>query len=331
MSRKRLATIIALALALALAASPAAAQDPAEPSGAPASICAVLTEAEVSEALGEQVAQTESYDTSCSWDAFASGGSASLGVSFAPGRLADLAAVYTDATSREIAGHPALVSSDGSFVHAEVDGGILSLYSFFTGDMSPEELAAAMVGLAEAALGRLPSISLPVQPTPEPMPSFVGDPELRDRFPDTVGGQPLEVQTLTFAELFGLADPEDTEGDETLQALLDLLATQGKTFDDLSIGFAYFSTEDASGGVNAVRVRGADMAALVDALLPMFLSDITDLQRTPAQIAGRDVLLVTDGPDGPDVEHQYAYTRDDTLWIVEASEPQLSEIIGQLP
>jgi len=327
----RKAAILALGmsmLAVSTGAWPVSAQDPAS---TPAPICGVLTSQEITQALGQDLPVSSSFDTSCSWDSFATGGTIGLSVSIAPGRLADLTAAYTDATATDIAGHHTLVSSDGSFLFAEVDGGILSVFAFSAGLEVPEGLSAALLGLAERVLERLPSISLPVPATPAPAPSFVGDPEMQVLFPSTVAGQPLQVQTLTGAELFGAVDPNDAESQAELQVVRDLLATQGKTLDDVSLGFGYFATTDTSGGITAVRIRGADIRALSDSLMPLLLTDVTDPQTATVQVAGREVIQITDGPDGPDVERRYAYAKDDILWLVQATEPQLSELIGQLP
>jgi hypothetical protein len=322
---------LGLALALALCAAPVVAQDPDDPVSTPAAICGVLTADEIAAVLGEELPVSDSSDTSCNWDALESNGTTSLSLSLAPGRLADLQAAFGDATSTEVAGYPALVGADGSFLFAEVEDGIVSLFLLSFGESGPDDPSAALLQLAEATLGRLPSISLPPPPTAAPEPLFMGDSELRDLFPDTVGGQPLEVQTLTGSELFGTIDPDDPDTQAELQAVIDLLDTQGKSVDDVSIGFGFFVSGDSGGGLTAFRVRGADVGALMERLLPMALPDIADPQRTTVQIAGREVIQITDGSDGQDGEPQYAYVKDDILWLVQATEPSLSELIGQLP
>ena len=183
------------------------------------------------------------------------------------------------------------------------------------------DVPAAVRSVTEAALGRIDSIELPVEPTPEPEPSFFGDAELQALMPTTVGGEPIESQTASGQDLAAQIDPEDPDSQAEFQALVDALASKGKTLDDLSVGFAFYFTEDTGGGVTAVRVRGLDINNFVVDLLPLLLTDFDDPQQTPGQVAGRDVTIVTDGPDGPDAERQYVYPRGEILWVVAAEGP----------
>jgi hypothetical protein len=322
---------LALVVVLALGASPVMGQEPTEPAATPAPICAVLTASEIAAALGTELPVSASDDASCSWDSFASGGTTSLNVSVAPGALADLAGAYPDATATEIAGHPALVGADGTFLFVAVDGGILSLFAFTFGEDAPADLPAAILSLAETVLGRLPSIELPEPATPAPAPSFVGDAALVDLFPDEIGGQRVDVLSVTGPELLGTAD------EATIKHMTDALTPLGKTIDDLSVGFA--NVASASGGalIVALRVRGADATTLAPLVLPLFetefLESFSDPTQTPTQVAGRDVVMLTDGPPSDTGERAYVYAKDDVVWLAAVTGEGLAieEVVGALP
>jgi hypothetical protein len=190
---------------------------------------------------------------------------------------------------------------------------------------------AALTSLAELALPRLASISIPVPATAEPGPSFTGDAELIAMFPDEIAGQPVDAVSMTGAEMLGLGDTEDPETQAAIQQINGALAPQGKSIQDLSVAFATVFSGNAVSSVSAVRVRGADMVPVSEALLPLFLTGLDDPQRTPAEIAGRNVTIITDGPNTPDAPRQYLYIKDDVMWIVGAGEPDLTEIFQQLP
>jgi hypothetical protein len=178
-----------------------------------------------------------------------------------------------------------------------------------------------------------------VEPTPEPteepepsgssfaLPSlgFDGDPELASRFPDTVGGIALEVQSISgdaFASLGG--------SDPTFQTFLDSI---GAELSDVSVAFG--GAADPSDltsvlSVGAFRVLGA----AEDDLEREFVAaseqagDVTGLE--PASIAGKDVLTATD-PTGETDLRVFIYTKDDTLYFLTGTEDQAAEILGVLP
>lgn len=329
MRRSAAHLVIALTIGLLAAAAPVLAQDPAESAAPPSVICGVLTLDEIAAAFGDDLPVTSSDAGSCTWASYATGGNGALSLTLAPGTLDDLRSAYPDATDEEIAGVPVLVGSDGTFLFAEASGGVLSVFAFVFDDSV--DVPAAVRTVTEAALGRIGSVELPPTPTQQPQPSFMGDAELQALMPTTVGGQPLESQTFSGQDLAAQIDPEDPDDQAEFQTLVDALAAQGRTLDDLSAGFAYYSSEDSSGGLTAVRVRGLDIDAFVDDLLPLLVTGLDDPQRTPGQVAGRDVTIVTDGPDGPDASRQYVYPKGEILWVVVAEEPALTELFDQLP
>lgn len=186
-----------------------------------------------------------------------------------------------------------------------------------------------------------PTPAVTEEPTPEPsseapeasastdasigaFPSFDlnGDPELAARFPDTVGGQPLQVQSMrgdTFMSVGG-SDPAFEEFLDSVDAELS----------DVSVAFGGAASGDSILSVGAFRILGASeddlerefIAASEDA------GDITGLEQ--ANIGGKDVWTAVD-PSGETGASVYLYTKDDTLYFLTGSEAEVAEILEALP
>jgi len=162
----------------------------------------------------------------------------------------------------------------------------------------------------------LPSMAAGASPSAPSVPIAPADPDLEARLPHTVGGQPLAIESHMGAAIF-------TGVDQTaLQPLVDGLAAQGKTMADLSIAVGH--NEDYSVAITAVRVPGADAGALIASILQMAPAE-EQIVQTQATIAGKAMTTVTDSTGA-----QQFYAVGDTLWIIRAVEPALSEIIAGL-
>ncbi len=194
---------------------------------------------------------------------------------------------------------------------------------------------ASEEGASDAISEPPPTVEPTPEPTEEPEPSgssfalpslgFDGDPELASRFPDTVGGIALEVQSISgdaFAALGG--------SDPTFQTFLDSI---GAELSDVSVAFggaADPSDPTSVLSVGAFRVLGA----AEDDLEREFVAaseqagDVTGLEA--ASIAGKDVLTATD-PTGETDLRVFIYTKDDTLYFLTGTEDQAAEILGVLP
>ncbi len=118
--------------------------------------------------------------------------------------------------------------------------------------------------------------------------------------------------------------------DELTQAL----AAQGKTINDVSIAFGYYtdsSSPTGSGAVTAFQVKGVDMNSLSSVLIPLVLNGETPASQTQTQISGKDVTVVKATAETTDAEAQYLYPKNDILWLVQAVDPGLTEIFSKLP
>ncbi len=170
-------------------------------------------------------------------------------------------------------------------------------------------------------------------PTPEPtedaeetvgaIPSFDlnGDPELAGRFPDTVGGEALQVQSFrgdTFMAMGG--------DDPSFTAFLDSI---GADLEDVSVAFGGAMSGEHPLSVGAFRVLGASE----DDLEREFIAaseesgDVSGMTQT--SIGGKDVWTAADTSGaGMSV---FIYTKDDTLYFLTGTEEQVAEILAALP
>ena len=176
-----------------------------------------------------------------------------------------------------------------------------------TPEATPESSEAAMPGASGMAI---PSFNLD------------GDPELAGRFPETVGGQPLMVQSLdgqTFAANAG--------GDPTFDAFLDSV---GAELTDVSVAFGGVMSGESPLTVGAFRVQGASEDDLEREFIAASeeAGDVTDVEQ--ASIGGKDVWTSVD-PSGETDTQAFIYTKDDTLYFFTGPEDQVAEILETLP
>jgi hypothetical protein len=193
--------------------------------------------------------------------------------------------------------------------------------------------------VAELVIERLaPELA---DPTPEPTP--MSDLDLAALFPTQLRGAPVTVQTITGPDIAAQL------GSAAAEAVSAVVAEQGRTIDDLSMGIAdLFNAADRDGSIIAIRLRGADAATFgIPLLLATQGASDLPIARTPATVGGRDVLVL-DIPGVDAASSIHVYTRDDIAWFVRATTcvrytpergceaeerdaPLLEEIFGALP
>jgi hypothetical protein len=172
-------------------------------------------------------------------------------------------------------------------------------------------------------------------PTPEPTPTeepegseaaiqsfdLNGDPELAARFPDTVGGEPLTVQSFR-GDVFMTGSP-----DPSFEAFLDSV---GAELEDVSVAFGGLTSGDSVLSVGAFRVAGADEDELETEFLAATEAegDIGGTERR--SLGGKDVWTATD-PTGEAAGSMFIYVKDDTVYFLTGSEEQAAEILAALP
>jgi hypothetical protein len=149
-----------------------------------------------------------------------------------------------------------------------------------------------------------------------------GDPELAGRFPDTVAGQPLQVQSMrgdTFMSMGG-SDP----------AFEEFLASVGAELSDVSVAFGGAASGESFLSVGAFRVLGASEDDLEREFIAASeeAGDISGMEQT--SIGGKDVWTATD-PSGETGMSVFLYTKDDTLYFFTGGEAEVAEILEALP
>lgn len=205
-------------------------------------------------------------------------------------------------------------------------------------------LVLAACSSGQASSTAQPSPSATEEPTPEPTESpspseaessgsavaipsldLNGDPELAGRFPDTIDGQPLQMQSFrgdTFME--GNPDPSFEE----------FLASVGAEPEDVSVAFGGVVSGETFITVGAFRVLGVPE----DQLEAEFLGaseeagDLSNLSET--SVGGKDVwtAMAPDAGSGEAaVGTAYIYTKDDTIYYITGTEEQAAEILAALP
>jgi hypothetical protein len=270
--------------------------------------CAILSAAEVSAAVGAEVAPTYGDDRSCTYGSSAEDVFTMLSVTNGGTQMTIAKEIYTDGEDTTVAGQPAYLLAGGFSNVLYIDRGDGDTLSFqLLGQPESVDPAAALVGLGELAFPRLGTLVIPT-----PTPFVQQDPELAALFPADIGGTPVTVETMT--EGLTLAEEQRAQVEQ-------LLGSQGKTLDDLSAGFAFGM--DPQYFIYALRVKGADASALRDPFLAM--SGAAGAP-TPAQVAGKDVMVATISD-----QTQHVYAKGDVLWLVGAQEPILTEIFQKLP
>jgi len=153
------------------------------------------------------------------------------------------------------------------------------------------------------------------------IPSFDmnGDPELASRIPDTVGGEPLQVQSFR-----GDAFMAGGGSDPAFDAFLDSV---GAELEDVSVAFG-----GAASGltVGAFRILGASEDDLEREFIAASeeAGDVSDLEE--ASIAGKDIWTATD-PSAETGMSVFLYTKDDTVYFLTGTEEQVTEILAALP
>jgi hypothetical protein len=157
------------------------------------------------------------------------------------------------------------------------------------------------------------------------LPSFDlnGDPELASRFPDTVGGQALQVQSFrgdTFMAGGGT--------DPSFNAFLDSV---GAELEDVSVAFGGAMSGESVLSVGAFRILGANEDQLETEFLAASQAegDIEGLAET--SVGGKDVWTASDATGEFSGGSMFIYVKDDTVYFLTGTEEQAAEILAALP
>ena len=162
---------------------------------------------------------------------------------------------------------------------------------------------------AEESVGAIPSFDLN------------GDPELAGRFPDTVGGEALQVQSFrgdTFMAGGGT--------DPSFEAFLDSV---GAELEDVSVAFGGAMSAESVLSVGAFRILGANEDQLETEFLAASQAEGEIEGLEESSIGGKDVWAASDAA-APGFS-MFIYVKDDTVYFLTGSEEQAAEILAALP
>lgn len=159
--------------------------------------------------------------------------------------------------------------------------------------------------------------------SPDALPSFDlnGDPELADRFPDSVAGEPLQLQSLA-GDAFAAAGPDPVFD--------DFLAAIGADASDVSVAFGGALIGEQTLTVGAFRVRGASEDELEREFIAASEEAGEVPQLTQQTIGGKDVWSAVD-ETGETQMQVFVYTSGDTLYFLTGSVEHATEILEALP
>jgi hypothetical protein len=161
----------------------------------------------------------------------------------------------------------------------------------------PTELASGLAG----------------SPTPDPLLDRHADPDLETKLPHSVLGTPLQTRSLTAAEF---VTPAAAAGfGQFVQQL-------GGNLDDVTLASGFDPDGLLSGAISALRVPGADPAALLAAYIGL---ETTQASPAPTvaqrEIGGRVVQAMSVGTGSTGLT-RYVFAEGDVLFIVDAVEEQ---------
>ncbi len=162
---------------------------------------------------------------------------------------------------------------------------------------------------AEETVGAIPSFDLN------------GDPELAGRFPTTVGGEALQVQSFrgdTFMAGGGT--------DPSFEAFLDSV---GAELEDVSVAFGGAMSGESVLSVGAFRILGANEDQLETEFLAASQAEGEIEGLEESSIGGKDVWTASDAA-APGFS-MFIYVKDDTVYFLTGSEEQAAEILAALP
>jgi hypothetical protein len=175
----------------------------------------------------------------------------------------------------------------------------------------------------------IPSIEIPPLPS-IPQLSFQPDLNLESLFPETIGGNPLEVTSATGSDVipaFASNSPED---------FMAVITGLGATIDQVSAGMSFNlwpgPTEGDFTGLTmiALQVRGVAAPQTMAALVGLVQEDVDNAQVGPQTIGGKNVTGITNPDDAE--ENVYLYAWNDVVFLVGGS-PQayVEEALSKLP
>ena len=193
--------------------------------------------------------------------------------------------------------------------------------------VAPLLLVTTLLGLPAPAAAQDAPLTSPPPPADASAPLPGG--RLADVFPTELGGQAWDGFTLnTGQEILDARDQNNPE-DRTIEAFLE---ATGASIDDISVAQATLQTEDdAVAYVTAVQALGLDAERIWEHLFaPSFEASLVQPREEPGEFAGKVVRTIWDD-EYPEAPAGHVYLGGDTVWVVIATEPLLTEVFESIP
>lgn len=183
------------------------------------------------------------------------------------------------------------------------------------------------IDLPSFSIPPLPSGGIPSFEIPSfEIPSFSSDEDLEARFPESIAGSPVTVQTLRATDFLQFFE-DDPEGRAEFEAFISAI---GVGPDAISIGIGQFEYEDSTEQLQALRAAGADGPRLLQALVAFTQQEADDpaaVETTTGTAGGKPVTILTDGDTT-----SYMYSAGDVVWLFESDDASLvDQVMGAIP
>jgi hypothetical protein len=187
-------------------------------------------------------------------------------------------------------------------------------------------LAAACGGNAPAVPSGVPSI-----PTVPGVPTVAPDANLEALFPDTIGGNALEITSAQGEDVITQFASGDPDGFRTF------ISTLGVGMDKVSAGISFniwpvpSSESDFTGlTIVALRVQGVPASTTLPAFIEFVKDDIGDEAEVSQQtVAGKTVTAVVDPEDAEN--SAFLYPSGDVVFLVGGTPNHVEEAFSKLP
>lgn len=192
---------------------------------------------------------------------------------------------------------------------------------------------SVVLALAAACGGNAPALpsGVPAIPTVPGVPSIAPDTNLEALFPDTIGGNTLNVTSAQGEDVITQFASGDPDGFRTF------ISGLGASMDKVSAGMSFNiwpvpSTESEFTGLTivALRIQGVPAATSLPAFIEFVKDDVGDQADVSQQnVAGKTVTAVVDPEDAEN--SAFLYPSGDVVFLVGGTPNHVEEAFSKLP
>jgi hypothetical protein len=193
-------------------------------------------------------------------------------------------------------------------------------------------LVAIACGGAPAGSGLptgLPSGLPTIPPIDVPSVSIVPDQSLEDLFPDTIGGNVIEVESASGASVGPFFNADDETEFNAFLTRIGAAADQVSAARSFHIWPGATASEFTGLTIVAVRVRGVPAANTLQSMVTVVQEDVENATVGTATLGGKTVTSITNPEDSND--NAYLYAVGDVTFLVGGTAAHVEEAFSQLP